>query len=80
MSLLACQATVNDTSVDVDSTVATTVAEALAIQPSPAAPDPSASVEAVVEATIEVTDLESFTPTCLTSTLDWPLREYRFAN
>jgi competence protein ComEC len=59
MSLLACQAAITDATVDIDSTVTTAVAEALAIQPSHAAPEPSASVAAIVEATIEVTDLGS---------------------
>jgi len=56
---LACQTATTDDTADIERTVATAVAEALAIQPSPAAPEPSASVTAVVEATIEVTDLGS---------------------
>ncbi|MFP6680394.1 MAG: ABC transporter substrate-binding protein, partial [Dehalococcoidia bacterium] len=59
MSLLACQGVTTNENADIEATVATAVAAALAIQPSPAVPDPSAAIENVVEATIEVTDLGS---------------------
>jgi len=58
LSVIACQATTTDNTVDVDGTVAAAVAEALAGQPSPVVVDVSATVEAVVEATVCDTGFE----------------------
>jgi hypothetical protein len=75
MSLFACQAATTDATdatVDIDSTVATAVAEALASLPSPVVVDVSATVQAAVEADVAPSPSPEPIPAPTPSALDTP--------